>query len=67
MRWSHVDKEESTHWLIFALASAFVIHFASSSLFSFVLLLNPLIPNIKFQILLPFPHTFLIAVVGRIC
>ena len=40
MRWPHVDKEESTHWLIFPLASAFVIHFATSSLFSFVLFLR---------------------------
>ena len=39
MRWPHVDQEESTRWFIFAnaLASAFVIHFATSSLFSFVL------------------------------
>ena len=42
MHWPHMDKE-SMCWFIFAntlanaLASAFVIHFATSSLFSFVL------------------------------
>ena len=29
--------------------------------------LNPLNPNIKIQILIIYPYTFLIAVVGRIC
>ena len=29
--------------------------------------LNPLNPNIKIQILICYPHTFLIEVVGRVC
>ena len=29
--------------------------------------LDPLNPNIKIQILICYPYTFLIAVVGRIC
>ena len=47
MRLPHVDKKESTRWLIFANALAnalascvFVIHFATSRLFSFVFFLK---------------------------